>query len=84
MSGVDLKRLILYRFSFKVVVKCSIDDVHRKSAPHWLDKETVSEACKKFKLKIVKNVTVQKMWTDYFDRLEWAKASGRRYSGVIF
>lgn len=32
MSGVGPKRLILYRFSFKVVVKCSIDDVHRKSA----------------------------------------------------
>lgn len=25
---------------------------------HWLNKETVSDACKKFKLKIVENVTV--------------------------
>lgn len=32
MSGVDPKRSIVYRFFVKVVVKCSIDDVHRKSA----------------------------------------------------
>jgi hypothetical protein len=52
------KCLILYVLFVKVVVKFGSDVGHRITAYTGLDREVVSEACKKFKVKIVEKLAV--------------------------